>query len=93
MTSHTPHRIGVFEGNKIIEIKSIDINKGRTAAKWISKKKWDFMIAIGDDLTDEDLFNETPPFCYSLKVGNAPSQAKFYTESPRSIKSLLQELA
>ncbi len=93
MTSHTPHRIGVFEGNKIIEIKSIDINKGRAVAKWISKKKWDFMIAIGDDLTDEDLFNETPPFCYSLKVGNAPSKAKFYTESPRSIKSLLQELA
>ncbi|MGB6680319.1 MAG: trehalose-phosphatase, partial [Candidatus Bathyarchaeia archaeon] len=92
-TASDPHRIGVLEGNKIIEIKNIDINKGRTAARWISKNKWDFMIAIGDDLTDEDLFNETPTSCYTLKVGNAPSQARFYTESPMSVRALLQELA
>ena len=69
-------KVDVAEGNKIVEVKNAGINKGQAAMNWISKKKWDFMLAIGDDLTDEDLFRELPENAYSIKVGLAPSRAK-----------------
>ena len=37
--------IGVMEGNKVIEIKNININKGRAVLKWISKKTMGFCIS------------------------------------------------
>ena len=75
--------VEVAEGNKIVEVKNAGINKGQAAMNWISKKKWGFILAVGDDLTDEDLFRELPDDAYSIKVGLAPSRAKlrFKTQS------------
>jgi trehalose 6-phosphate synthase/phosphatase len=85
-------KVNVAEGNKIVEVKNAGINKGRAALKWIGKKKWDFMLAVGDDLTDEDLFRELPDFAYSVKVGLAPSRAKFRFKSQSEVRSLLESL-
>jgi trehalose 6-phosphate synthase/phosphatase len=85
-------KVEVAEGNKIVEVKNAGINKGRAAASWIEEKKWDFMLAIGDDLTDEDLFRELPDSAYSIKVGLAPSTAKFRFKSQSDVRPLLKEL-
>jgi trehalose 6-phosphate synthase/phosphatase len=85
-------KVDVAEGNKIVEVKNAGINKGRAAMNWIGKKKWDFMLAVGDDLTDEDLFRELPEFAYSVKVGLAPSKAKFRFKSQSEVRSLLESL-
>ena len=82
----------VLEGNKVIEIKDSSINKGKAAFRWISKKNWDFILAIGDDRTDEDIFATLPETAYSIKVGLGPSQAKFYIESIKSVRALLKEI-
>jgi trehalose 6-phosphate synthase/phosphatase len=82
-------KLEVAEGNKIVEIKNAGINKGLAAMKWLSKKKWDFILAVGDDVTDEDLFRELPEFAYSIKVGLAPSKAKFRFKSRDEVRSLL----
>lgn len=82
-------KLEVAEGNKIVEIKNAGINKGLAAMKWLSKKKWDFILAVGDDVTDEDLFRELPEFAYSIKVGLAPSKAKFRFKSQDDVRSLL----
>ena len=84
--------IGVMEGNKVIEIKNININKGLSVLEWISKRQWDFMLAIGDDLTDEDIFAVLPDIAYSIKVGFGSSKAKFYVESVVDVRSLLSNL-
>ena len=84
--------LGVLEGRKVIEIKNIGINKGRTALRWISKKKWGFIIAIGDDWTDEDIFAILPESAYSIKIGLGPSQARFNLDSVINVRSLLKEL-
>jgi len=85
--------IGVMEGNKVIEIKNTNINKGRAALKWISKKQWDFILAIGDDLTDEDIFAALPDTAYSIKVGLGSSRAKFYMESVDKVRALLKGIS
>ena len=85
--------LGVLEGSKIIEIKSVGINKGRAALHWLSKGDWGFVLGIGDDWTDEDLFAILPESAYSIKVGHSPSKAKFNVDSVWEVRSLIKELA
>ncbi len=85
--------VGVLDGNKVIEIKNTEVNKGRAARHWLSKRKWDFIISIGDDLTDEDIFEVLPGWAYSIKVGLGPSKARFTIPSYVEVRELLKELA
>jgi trehalose 6-phosphate synthase/phosphatase len=85
--------VGVFEGNKILEIKNVGINKGRAAEFWTVKKDWDFILAAGDDYTDEEMFRALPDGVYSIKVGISVSKAKFNVNTPKEIRMLLKELA
>ncbi len=84
--------IGIMEGNKVIEIKNTNINKGRAVLKWISKKQWDFILAIGDDMTDEDVFGVLPDTAYSIKVGLGLTRARFYIESVEKVRGLLKSM-
>jgi len=82
----------ITKGNKVLEVKNAGIEKGRAALHWVSETKWDFIIAIGDDLTDEDMFAILPESAYSIKVGLDPSQAKFNVDSVRDVRLLLSQL-
>jgi trehalose 6-phosphate synthase/phosphatase len=84
--------LGVLEGSKVMEIKHIGINKGRAAQRWLAKEHWDFILAIGDDVTDEDIFAVLPEPAYSLKVGLGPSKARFNIASQHEVRELLQEM-
>jgi trehalose-phosphatase len=59
----------LIEGNKVIEIKSANINKGNAAKEWIKRYPSDFILAIGDDFTDEDTFKAMPEGAVTIKVG------------------------
>jgi trehalose 6-phosphate synthase/phosphatase len=84
--------IGVLEGSKVIEVKHETINKGRAALHVIAKTDWDFILAIGDDLTDEEIFTVLPEFAYSVKVGLGATRAKFNLASQREVARLLDGL-
>jgi trehalose 6-phosphate synthase/phosphatase len=85
--------LDIQEGNKVIEVKNIGINKGRTALRWIRKTGWDFILAVGDDVTDEDVFAVLPDNAFSIKVGMGASRARYQLESPLEVKALLNDLA
>jgi len=82
----------MLEGKKVVEVKNTDINKGRTASRWISRDKWDFILALGDDFTDEDTFKVLPSTAWSIKVGFGNSTARFSLSSPSEATSLLRKL-
>ncbi len=82
----------VLKGNKVIEVKTAGINKGRAARHWIDSRKWDFIMAVGDDWTDEDLFDVLPEKAYSIKVGMGISKAKYYCTNVMDVRNLLAEL-
>lgn len=84
--------LGLLEGSKVIEIKNIGINKGRAAQKWLRKKDTNFILAIGDDWTDEDIFAVLPPSAYSIKVGYGMTKAQFSIENPSEVRALLDTL-
>jgi len=85
--------IGVFEGSKILEVKNIAISKGHVAELWLKKQNWDFILATGDDYTDEDMFAVLPENAYSIKVGHGISKARFNVNSVNDLRLLLNELA
>jgi trehalose 6-phosphate synthase/phosphatase len=82
----------VLEGSKVVEIKNAGVNKGQAALKWVSKKDWDFILALGDDLTDEDVFQALPATTWSIKVGFGASAARYNIGFPINVRSLLKEM-
>ena len=84
--------VGVFEGSRIIEVRHLAINKGRAAEVWLAKKSWDFIIAAGDDYTDEEMFAVLPESAYSIKVGRSISRSRFNVDSVAELRLLLKKL-
>jgi len=82
----------VLEGSKVVEVKNSEISKGRAVLHWIEKNKADFILAIGDDWTDEDIFSVLPDWAYSIKVGHGSSAAKFRIKSPMEVRQLLKAI-
>jgi trehalose 6-phosphate synthase/phosphatase len=84
--------LDVLEGSKVIETKNAGVNKGRAALRWIGNSRKDFILGIGDDWTDEDMFSVLGESAYSIKVGFKASQAKYNLESVAEVRSLLEAL-
>lgn len=87
------HGLQLLQGNKVIEIKSMAINKGKAAKRWLEKDDYDFIMAIGDDHTDEDTFKAMPSSAVTIKVGNSPSSAIYTLNSYKEVRNFLSVLA
>lgn len=85
--------VQVFEGNKVIEIRNSGVNKGNAGLEWLRQHSPDFILGIGDDWTDEDLFRALPPTAYSVRVGVATTAARYYLSGPVTVRKLLRELS
>lgn len=82
----------VFSGHKILEFKSPAANKGTVVSKWLTDEP-DFILAIGDDYTDEDMFLALPDNAYTIKVGRGRTEATFRLQSSDDVLNLLRQLA
>ncbi len=80
----------ILPGNKVIEIKNIEINKGRTTTALLNGQQYDFAMAIGDDHTDEDTFKAMPENSVTIKVGSNSSAAKYYLNDYKEVRTLLK---
>lgn len=82
----------MLQGDKVIEVKSISVNKGKATRRWLEKDEFDFIMAIGDDHTDEDTFKAMPPDAITIKVGNNMSAAYYFMNSHEDVRALLHDL-
>ena len=82
----------VLQGSKSVEVRNVGITKGMAAKLLLSDAAFDFVLAVGDDWADEDLFEAIPDSAYSIKVGLAKSYAKFNLRNHREVIQLLTEL-
>jgi len=82
----------LLEGNKVLEIKSANINKGNAAQQWLKQEEAGFILAIGDDQTDEDTFIAMPPEAFTIKVGTGISTATYFLRNPAEVRNLLVQL-
>jgi trehalose 6-phosphate synthase/phosphatase len=85
----------VLCGNKVVEVKPADIHKGKGVSYYLEKNpNWDFIIGLGDDYTDEDIFAVLPEHAWGIKVGFEPfTKARYYLESSANVRELLFQLS
>lgn len=81
--------LSLLSGNKVMEIKSSNVNKGRASMRMYGEDDYDFVFAIGDDWTDEFMFQELPPEAITVKVGSQKTQAKYYVDNVNKVRDLL----
>ncbi|RAL47972.1 hypothetical protein DM860_015759 [Cuscuta australis] len=100
----------VKRGQQIVEVKPQGVTKGLAAEKVLEimanrGKPPDFVMCIGDDRSDEDMFEgitkmvsgvcmpTAPPELFACTVGQKPSRARYYLDDTSDVVKLLQSLA
>jgi trehalose 6-phosphate synthase/phosphatase len=84
----------ILDGNKVIEVKPTNLNKGIALGNFHAQSEYDFTLCIGDDKTDEDMFtvvNELP-YGISIKVGPGNTIAKHRLDNVSQVLSFLNVL-
>jgi trehalose 6-phosphate synthase/phosphatase len=81
----------ISSSNKIIEIKPASINKAEVMQALI--KSHGFVLVIGDDSSDEEMFKAAPATSYTVKVGRGLTAAKYRIPHPVEALHLLADLA
>jgi trehalose 6-phosphate synthase/phosphatase len=86
--------VRVMDAKEAIEVKAIGTSKGEFYLSFLHSLPVSpgFVLAAGDDTTDEDLF-EAMPFGYSIRVGFFPSSAHYNIADCSATRELLRSLA
>ena len=81
-------------GHKSVEVKITWANKGEAAVRLEGLGPVpDFELGIGDDRTDEDLFERLPASAWTIHVGEGASRARYNLPGPAAVRRLLLALA
>ncbi len=80
-------------GQKAVEVRLAWANKGEVVSRMEALWPADFRMAIGDDRTDEDLFERLSSDAWTIHVGHRHSLARFRLENPAAVRGLLGQLA
>ncbi len=86
-------QLQIIDGNKVIEIRVAGIDKGVAAKKLIDETDSDFILVVGDDKTDEDMFKALADRALTIKVGPGHSSAQYSVSNQMDIIKLLHDFA
>jgi len=78
------------QGSMILEIRPSGTSKGASALEF--SKNADFVLAIGDDTTDEEMFAVLPKTAWTIKVGPGQTNARYRLKYVNEVHSLLNKL-
>ncbi len=84
--------VQVLQGSSVIELRSAGVSKGTAALHLLGKQAYDFVLAIGDDWTDEDLFEALPSSAWSFRVGITATHAQFNLPEVSEVLRLLDTI-
>jgi trehalose 6-phosphate synthase/phosphatase len=82
----------VIDGNKVIEVRIAGFDKGATALKIVGEMDPDFVLCMGDDTTDEDMFKALEGEAYTIKVNTGASAAQYTILSQQEVLPLLNTI-
>ena len=78
--------------DKAIEVTSRKFDKGSAINELTKNKKYDHIVCIGDDITDENMFKNLDENSTTIKVGIKKTHARFYIDDPEAVFSLLNDI-
>jgi trehalose 6-phosphate synthase/phosphatase len=76
----------------VVEIRHAGVDKGSAALSWLANGEYDFILGIGDDTTDEDMFKSMPADAVTIRVGISATLAKYTLLSHGDVIELLHAL-
>ncbi|MFN7105978.1 MAG: trehalose-phosphatase, partial [Pyrobaculum sp.] len=82
----------VVKGRKVVEVRPAGVNKGAAARYLIEKLGPDFVLAAGDDATDEDMYKAVGHDAVTIRVGRGDTAARHYVPSYKKLRELLARL-
>ena len=82
----------VLEGKKVIEIRLRGISKALVVRRLQQPQTGAALLAIGDDQTDEELFDALPRSAITVAVGSVPSRATHRLGGETPVRELLRAL-
>lgn len=86
------NNLQIMRGNKVIEVKPAEYSKGSEVQRILSNHAYDFILAIGDDVTDEDMFRALPEEAVTIKVGYACDAARYNLQQQKDVLPFLKNL-
>ncbi len=89
------YNLKILDGNKSVEIMSKEISKGKAIIKMIEQNNYDYILSIGDDATDEEMFEFLldQPNAETIKIGNTTTLAKHKLNDVKDVIILLKQLS
>jgi len=82
----------IMRGNKVVEVKPFAFSKGTEAERLLGKGPYGFILAMGDDVTDEDMFRILPNDAVTVQVGGFSQVARYSLGSQAAVLPLLNAL-
>lgn len=81
----------VQQGNRVVEVKQSGVGKGRAAQRFLGHEPpYQFVLAIGDDVTDEEMFAALDESHWTIKVGShSQTHARYLLSGPDRVRELL----
>lgn len=93
-SSLTYHKLEILHSKKIIEVRPKGIDKGSAINKLLIENTYNFILAMGDDLTDENMFSALAEVeAYTIKIGQGATCAEYRLAGPLWTIALLENLA
>lgn len=83
----------IMRGNKVVEVKASGVTKGSEAQRLLKERDYGFVLAIGDDVTDEDMFRVMPPDAVTVRVGDLTQSARYTLGAQADVLPFLAALA
>ncbi len=85
----------IFDGNMLVEVITKKTNKGRAIQDLIGKTNYDFILCMGDDVTDEYMFKflSDNPNAHTVKVGEQETAAKYRVNTVEQAIRILEKIA
>jgi trehalose 6-phosphate synthase/phosphatase len=89
------YNLKILDGNKVVEIMTKEVGKGKAVKKLFEQNSYDFILSIGDDATDEEMFEFFLHIttAFTIKVGNGDTFAKYKFASINDVVLLLKHLS
>jgi trehalose 6-phosphate synthase/phosphatase len=85
--------LAVLHGDKVVEVRFAWANKGEVAARLLAgAPRRAFILAFGDDRTDEDMFVRLPRRAWTVRVGPGSTAARFRVKGPAEVVGKLHML-
>jgi len=88
------HNLKILDGNKVVEILPGEAGKGIAVKKLFEQKHYDFVLSVGDDKTDEEMFEYflQNSNAFTFKVGNGNTFARYKLDSIDNVLLILKDL-